>query len=164
MEGIRDEDRRRRLRNLEERIRDPRSVTNIDCLLDTVQALASDCDHPSVRRMKNVEAYMNRCKNIICYLLIMKILLFKQIHILIFIFLLSFFFSKDDSVARDICKMRMRTDDFTLIKVIGRGAFGEVQLVRHKSTQKVFAMKLLSKFEMVSLFIIHFYHLYISFF
>lgn len=45
--------------------------------------------------------------------------------------------------------MRMRTDDFTLIKVIGRGAFGEVQLVRHKSTQKVYAMKLLSKFEMV---------------
>lgn len=56
----------------------------------------------------------------------------------------------DDSVAQDICKMRMRTDDFTLIKVIGRGAFGEVQLVRHKSTQKVYAMKLLSKFEMVS--------------
>jgi serine/threonine protein kinase len=56
----------------------------------------------------------------------------------------------DDSVAQDICKMRMRPDDFTLIKVIGRGAFGEVQLVRHKSTQKVYAMKLLSKFEMVS--------------
>lgn len=55
----------------------------------------------------------------------------------------------DDSVAQEICKMRMHIDDFTPIKVIGRGAFGEVQLVRHKSTQKVFAMKLLSKFEMV---------------
>lgn len=55
----------------------------------------------------------------------------------------------DDTVARDICKMRMRTDDFTLIKVIGRGAFGEVQLVRHNSTKKVYAMKLLSKFEMI---------------
>lgn len=55
----------------------------------------------------------------------------------------------DDSVAQEIHKMRMRTDDFNLIKVIGRGAFGEVQLVRHKSTQKVFAMKILSKFEMV---------------
>lgn len=55
----------------------------------------------------------------------------------------------DDSVAQEIYKMRMRTDDFTLIKVIGRGAFGEVQLVRHRSTQKVYAMKLLSKFEMV---------------
>lgn len=62
MDGIVDEDRRRRLRLLEERIRDPKSVINIDCLLDTVQALVADCDHPSVKRMKNIEAYMQRCK------------------------------------------------------------------------------------------------------
>ena len=43
----------------------------------------------------------------------------------------------------------MKPDDFKLIKVIGRGAFGEVQLVRHKFTAKVFAMKLLSKYEMI---------------
>ncbi|KAL6438984.1 hypothetical protein ACFW04_003778 [Cataglyphis niger] len=115
MDTVCDEDRRRRLRALEERIKDPRSVTNIDCLLDTVQALVLDCDHASVKRMKNIEAYMNRY----------------------------------DSVAQEIYQMRMRTDDFTLIKVIGRGAFGEVQLVRHRSTQKVYAMKLLSKFEMI---------------
>lgn len=115
MESIRDEDRKRRLRQLEDKIQDPRSVANVDCLLDTVQALVADCDHPSVKRMKNVEAYMDRY----------------------------------DSVATDIRKLRMKTDDFTQIKVIGRGAFGEVQLVRHKSTQKVYAMKLLSKFEMI---------------
>lgn len=62
MDAVSDEDRRRRLRALEERIRDPRSVTNIDCLLDTVQALVTDCDHASVKRMKNIEAYLNRCK------------------------------------------------------------------------------------------------------
>ncbi|XP_066272775.1 rho-associated protein kinase 1-like isoform X4 [Branchiostoma lanceolatum] len=44
---------------------------------------------------------------------------------------------------------RLRAEDFDMIKVIGRGAFGEVQLVRHKKTQKVYAMKLLSKFEMI---------------
>ncbi|XP_072750269.1 rho-associated, coiled-coil containing protein kinase 2 isoform X1 [Anoplolepis gracilipes] len=115
MDAMCDDDRRRRLRALEEKIKDPRSVTNIDCLLDTVQALVLDCDHASVKRMKNIEAYMNRY----------------------------------DSVAQEIHRMRMRTDDFTLIKVIGRGAFGEVQLVRHRSTQKVYAMKLLSKFEMI---------------
>ena len=43
----------------------------------------------------------------------------------------------------------MKPVDFNVIKVIGRGAFGEVQLVRHKSTKKVYAMKLLSKYEMV---------------
>lgn len=43
----------------------------------------------------------------------------------------------------------MNPDDFNVIKVIGRGAFGEVQLVRHKSTRNVYAMKRLSKFEMI---------------
>lgn len=44
---------------------------------------------------------------------------------------------------------RMKTADFRMIKVIGRGAYGEVQLVRHHKTQKVFAMKRLEKAEMV---------------
>lgn len=43
----------------------------------------------------------------------------------------------------------MKPEDFNLIKVIGRGAFGEVQLVRHISTHQVYAMKRLSKFEMI---------------
>lgn len=55
----------------------------------------------------------------------------------------------DDNIAKDIVNMRMKPDDFNLIKVIGRGAFGEVQLVRHKTMNRVFAMKLLSKFEMI---------------
>ncbi|XP_028987406.1 rho-associated protein kinase 1 isoform X2 [Betta splendens] len=45
--------------------------------------------------------------------------------------------------------LRMKAEDYEVVKVIGRGAFGEVQLVRHKGTRKVFAMKLLSKFEMI---------------
>lgn len=68
MDAMCDDDRRRRLRALEEKIKDPRSVTNIDCLLDTVQALVLDCDHASVKRMKNIEAYMNRCKY--CFLML----------------------------------------------------------------------------------------------
>jgi len=59
------------------------------------------------------------------------------------------FLLSDNDVAKNICDLRMKPDDFSLIKVIGRGAFGEVQLVRHRSTQRVYAMKLLSKFEMV---------------
>ncbi|KAJ6654057.1 hypothetical protein lerEdw1_007483 [Lerista edwardsae] len=43
----------------------------------------------------------------------------------------------------------MKAEDYEVVKVIGRGAFGEVQLVRHKITQKAYAMKLLSKFEML---------------
>uniref|UniRef100_A0A1I7Y051 Rho-associated protein kinase let-502 n=1 Tax=Steinernema glaseri TaxID=37863 RepID=A0A1I7Y051_9BILA len=44
---------------------------------------------------------------------------------------------------------RIKISDFDSIKVIGRGAFGEVQLVRHKATKKVFALKLLDKSEMI---------------
>uniref|UniRef100_A0A3B4A0F4 Rho-associated protein kinase 1 n=1 Tax=Periophthalmus magnuspinnatus TaxID=409849 RepID=A0A3B4A0F4_9GOBI len=45
--------------------------------------------------------------------------------------------------------LRMKAEDYEVVKVIGRGAFGEVQLVRHRATCKVYAMKLLSKFEMI---------------
>jgi serine/threonine protein kinase len=60
-----------------------------------------------------------------------------------------FFFVIDEAFASDIVDLRMKAADFDLIKVIGRGAFGEVQLVRHKSTRQVYAMKLLSKVEMI---------------
>ena len=36
-------------------------------------------------------------------------------------------------------------DDFTLIKVIGKGSFGKVTLVRKISDSKLYAMKVLSK-------------------
>ncbi|XP_047986913.1 rho-associated protein kinase 2 [Leguminivora glycinivorella] len=112
---VKDEERMRRLRALEERLCDPRSPGNVDSLLDTVAALVSDCDHPAIRRMKNVEAYTSRY----------------------------------EEFASEIVDLRMKAADFDLIKVIGRGAFGEVQLVRHKSTRHVYAMKLLSKVEMI---------------
>ncbi|KAL0849508.1 hypothetical protein ABMA28_013785 [Loxostege sticticalis] len=115
MEAVKDEERLRRLRALEERLCDPRSTGNVDCLLDTVTALISDCDHPAIRRMKNVEAYTSRY----------------------------------EAFASEVVDLRMKAADFDLIKVIGRGAFGEVQLVRHKSTRQVYAMKLLSKVEMI---------------
>jgi len=40
-------------------------------------------------------------------------------------------------------------DDFETIKVIGRGAFGEVCVVHMKGTDKVYAMKILNKWEML---------------
>ena len=64
--------------------------------------------------------------------------------------ILIFFIVTDKNSFDVVTKNRMRHDDFSVIKVIGRGAFGEVQLVRHKVSKKVFAMKLLSKYEMVS--------------
>ncbi|XP_069584202.1 rho-associated protein kinase 2 isoform X1 [Ranitomeya imitator] len=59
------------------------------------------------------------------------------------------FLNRYEKVVGDVRQLQMKAEDYDVVKVIGRGAFGEVQLVRHKTTQKVYAMKLLSKFEMI---------------
>ncbi|XP_024909939.1 rho-associated protein kinase 2 [Cynoglossus semilaevis] len=59
------------------------------------------------------------------------------------------FLNRYEKVIEQIRHLQMKSEDFDKVKIIGRGAFGEVQLVRHKASQKVYAMKLLSKFEMI---------------
>eukprot|EP00271_Cylindrocystis_brebissonii_P021593 TRINITY_DN780_c0_g1_i2.p1 TRINITY_DN780_c0_g1~~TRINITY_DN780_c0_g1_i2.p1 ORF type:complete len:443 (-),score=97.24 TRINITY_DN780_c0_g1_i2:1242-2570(-) len=44
---------------------------------------------------------------------------------------------------------KMGPDDFELLTIIGRGAFGEVRLCREKKTENVYAMKKLKKSEML---------------
>ena len=39
--------------------------------------------------------------------------------------------------------------DFDPVAIIGKGAFGEVRVVRHKTTGEVLAMKRMNKNEMV---------------
>ncbi|XP_020823967.1 LOW QUALITY PROTEIN: serine/threonine-protein kinase MRCK gamma [Phascolarctos cinereus] len=46
-------------------------------------------------------------------------------------------------------ELRHQRDDFEILKVIGRGAFGEVAVVRQKNTDRIFAMKMLHKWEML---------------
>lgn len=55
----------------------------------------------------------------------------------------------DDQFAHEIMSLRMKTEDFENIRVIGRGAFGKVQLVRHKYTKQVYAMKRLNKADLI---------------
>ncbi|GFN77045.1 rho-associated protein kinase [Plakobranchus ocellatus] len=110
-----DPDYRKRLAVLEERLADPNSNINVDGLLDGLTALVADLDFPAIKRIKNVEHFLERYG--------------QQVEL--------------------INNSRMKETDFDVVKVIGRGAFGEVQLVRHKTTRAVFAMKLLSKYEML---------------
>ncbi|KAH9523079.1 Serine/threonine-protein kinase MRCK alpha, partial [Bulinus truncatus] len=44
---------------------------------------------------------------------------------------------------------RLQRDDFETLKIIGRGAFGEVAVVKEKSSDNVYAMKILNKWEML---------------
>ncbi|EDW72069.1 uncharacterized protein Dwil_GK10639 [Drosophila willistoni] len=48
-----------------------------------------------------------------------------------------------------IRKLRLCREDFEILKIIGRGAFGEVCVVQMNSTEKIFAMKILNKWEML---------------
>ncbi|CAF3673868.1 unnamed protein product [Rotaria socialis] len=59
------------------------------------------------------------------------------------------FYSKFSTCTRDIRDKRVNFNDFEPIKIIGRGAFGTVDLVRRKPSGQVYAMKTLSKFEML---------------
>ncbi|XP_048738047.2 serine/threonine-protein kinase MRCK alpha-like isoform X4 [Ostrea edulis] len=52
-------------------------------------------------------------------------------------------------VITKVKQYRLHREDFEVIRIIGKGAFGEVAVVKLKSTDKVFAMKILNKWEML---------------
>lgn len=55
---------------------------------------------------------------------------------------------KQESSFLRLRRLRLTADDFLTVKVIGKGAFGEVRLVQKKDTGKIYAMKTLLKSEM----------------
>lgn len=100
---------------IEQKILDKTGELTIDCLLDCIQALVTDCNHPALKRLKNIDLFLQRYEKLSSF----------------------------------IVDNRLKHDDFEVIKTIGRGAFGKVDLVRHKTSKQVYAMKLLSKSEMI---------------
>ena len=44
---------------------------------------------------------------------------------------------------------KIGVEDFSYIKVIGRGSFGKVYLVRHNHSQTPYAMKILRKDQLI---------------
>ncbi|TFK43506.1 AGC/NDR protein kinase [Crucibulum laeve] len=56
---------------------------------------------------------------------------------------------KKESIFLRLRRTRLGLDDFRTVKVIGKGAFGEVRLVQKTDTGKIYAMKLLKKDEML---------------
>lgn len=52
-------------------------------------------------------------------------------------------------VASNVKSLRLTREDFEIVKVIGRGAFGEVCVVKMRGSEHVFAMKILNKWEML---------------
>ncbi|TFK75882.1 kinase-like protein [Pluteus cervinus] len=56
---------------------------------------------------------------------------------------------KKESTFLRLRRTKLGLDDFRTVKVIGKGAFGEVRLVQKVDTGKIYAMKLLKKDEML---------------
>jgi protein-serine/threonine kinase len=51
-------------------------------------------------------------------------------------------------------RTKERPENFSTLKIIGKGAFGEVKLVQRKNDGKIYALKSLVKQEMVGVFIV----------
>jgi serine/threonine protein kinase len=62
---------------------------------------------------------------------------------------LESFKKRYEGACKEISSNRLSAEDFDIVKVIGRGAFGEVQLVRMKHNNRVYAMKTLSKYDLI---------------
>lgn len=56
----------------------------------------------------------------------------------------------DNKAISTVKQVRMRASDFETKAVIGRGHFGEVRVVKEKSTEEVYAMKVLRKSDILS--------------
>lgn len=56
-------------------------------------------------------------------------------------------FALDAGTISEVRRLRIKASDFEVKDVIGRGHFGEVQVVREKHTETVYAMKTLRKQE-----------------
>ncbi|KAL0994575.1 hypothetical protein UPYG_G00124250 [Umbra pygmaea] len=54
-----------------------------------------------------------------------------------------------EPLVRQVKKTRIKRDDFHILKVIGRGTFSEVAVARMHSTQQVYAMKIMNKWDML---------------
>ncbi|XP_068432989.1 rho-associated protein kinase 2-like isoform X2 [Clinocottus analis] len=59
------------------------------------------------------------------------------------------FLNRYEKTVGQLRELQVKLEDFEKVKLIGRGAYGEVQLVRHRASKKVYAMKQLIKFEMI---------------
>lgn len=107
---------------------------SVETLIDCLIVLFDECQNSSLRREKTVSEFIELSKNFLLY-------------ILLFIILHDVFTVKQ--AVLNIKQLRLTRDDFEILKVIGRGAFGIVCVVKMVATNKIYAMKILNKWEML---------------
>ncbi|EDQ92082.1 uncharacterized protein MONBRDRAFT_5760 [Monosiga brevicollis MX1] len=60
-----------------------------------------------------------------------------------------FIFATDATAATEARATQIKRSSFETVKIIGRGAFGEVQVVRYKKTGEIYALKILNKWHLL---------------
>lgn len=98
--------------------------------------LFDECQNSSLRREKTVSEFIELSK--------IYTLSLSYTHCCDIIYI----FSVKQAVV-NIKQLRLTRDDFEILKVIGRGAFGIVCVVKMVATNKIYAMKILNKWEML---------------
>ena len=56
---------------------------------------------------------------------------------------------KEEEKLSQLCNKKLTVNDFTTLKVIGKGSYGKVLLVEKKDDKKIYAMKILKKKAMI---------------
>ncbi|XP_045896129.1 myotonin-protein kinase isoform X2 [Micropterus dolomieu] len=54
-----------------------------------------------------------------------------------------------ETLVRQVKRTRIKREDFHILKVIGRGTFSEVAVARMRSTQQVYALKIMNKWDLL---------------
>uniref|UniRef100_A0A1I8BXG0 Protein kinase domain-containing protein n=1 Tax=Meloidogyne hapla TaxID=6305 RepID=A0A1I8BXG0_MELHA len=103
---------------------------SLETLLDTIVCLYDECCNSTLRKDKVVSEFV-------------EFGMFYTFFALFFCCILA------RPVVSRIKALRLCRDDFEILKVIGRGSFGEVAVVKLLNTDKIYAMKILNKWEML---------------
>ena len=112
---------------------------SIETLIDILLVLYDECCNSSLRREKTVSDFIEFGISYIHNIFLKNNKFFCN---KIYVFIVK-------PVATCIKSLQLAREDFEIVKVIGRGAFGEVCVVRMRGSDKVFAMKILNKWEML---------------
>ena len=73
----------------------------------------------------------------------------NDVKIKLIIFILQLIDSGDKEKLADYTSKKLTINDFTTLKVIGKGSYGKVLLVEKKDDKKIYAMKILKKKAMI---------------
>ena len=112
-------------------------------LMDALILLYDECNNDVLKKDRNISIFIEKCMYVLSvkYPVIFKVTIFIDV---------AFLFLTDRSIVSELRCLRVNILDFEVKKVIGRGHFGEVQVVREKQTGDVYAMKTLRKSDTLS--------------